>query len=496
MNARRLSTLALVGVVSLLACVGASATNHYVDPNATGSGDGSSWANAWTNFASIAWGSIHGDDFLYISGGHTYTDTLTIGANGTAGHVITVSVGQDVGHNGVADLKGSYVDAAGRQYITLTGNVGGATNLWLRDFYDTTNSTFSNKILADASVGFTLDHAFASNVNQVISLVAASRFVVQNVIGVDVRGDAAVRAVNSPDIGFDGHFIQNCTFTMSINTATGFGPDGIQGSHSLTIRNNLFTVQKVSYSTSAQHCDYCQLIGNKNKVYGNQFLNIGDSGIDLDVRANPNPTDWWIYNNLFRITVAVDPFPEFIRVYSTGAPWTGLTRWRVLNNNFIDDSGWAAVLFSWAVNTPVLTDCTIANNIFVNSGPYSIPANASLVSGSFGFTNNVYQSGLTMTYNGATFNSDTFKAAIEPTATIGTPVFVAYTPLSPSNNFQLQATDTVATGHGEDLSAWFTTDILNNTRTAPWSVGAYQQTNSVLPNPPTHLRAKKLMLGR
>ena len=44
-------------------------TNHYIDKNANGSNNGTSWANAWESFSSINWGSVHPGDFVYISGG-------------------------------------------------------------------------------------------------------------------------------------------------------------------------------------------------------------------------------------------------------------------------------------------------------------------------------------------------------------------------------------------------------------------------------------------
>lgn len=47
----------------------AQSTLHYIDKNATGSNNGTSWQNAWQNFSGINWNSISGGDTLYISGG-------------------------------------------------------------------------------------------------------------------------------------------------------------------------------------------------------------------------------------------------------------------------------------------------------------------------------------------------------------------------------------------------------------------------------------------
>src|SRR5688572_7028822 len=90
----------------LTTCFGA---NWYVDNAATGANNGTSWANAWNNPTNVVWASVNPGDTVYVSGGSatkTYTDWLQIGKDGTPGNPITVKIGQDAGHNGIAIFNG------------------------------------------------------------------------------------------------------------------------------------------------------------------------------------------------------------------------------------------------------------------------------------------------------------------------------------------------------------------------------------------------------
>ncbi|MDW7681297.1 MAG: right-handed parallel beta-helix repeat-containing protein [bacterium] len=96
--------------IMLLSFVGlAQAASYYVDKNASGSNNGTSWANAWRSFSNITWSSIKPGDVIYISGGSsskTYYESLDVKANGTSSSPIVITKGTTSGHNGEVIIDG------------------------------------------------------------------------------------------------------------------------------------------------------------------------------------------------------------------------------------------------------------------------------------------------------------------------------------------------------------------------------------------------------
>jgi hypothetical protein len=81
----------------------------YVDKNASGSNNGTSWTNAWQSFSAINWTSIAPGETLYISGGTdstVYNETLAVGGRGTSGHQLVITKGTSTGHNGKVIING------------------------------------------------------------------------------------------------------------------------------------------------------------------------------------------------------------------------------------------------------------------------------------------------------------------------------------------------------------------------------------------------------
>ena len=95
-------------------------TDYYVNKNASGQNNGTSWANAWQSFSAINWGSINPGDYIYISGGTdslVYDAPLSPDCSGTATNLITIIAGKYApspsGHSGRVIIDGNnYAESA------------------------------------------------------------------------------------------------------------------------------------------------------------------------------------------------------------------------------------------------------------------------------------------------------------------------------------------------------------------------------------------------
>ncbi len=504
-KAKRCEAVGLVWTAfSLLTC-SVDAANWYVDPNATGANNGTNWLNAWISPTNVVWGAsgVKAGDTLYLSGGSTqkiYTNSWTVGASGEAGNPIRIAIdAADPNHNGKVIFDYAYAgDHAEitaikclQNFVVFDGNVNGECHLVINNLRNILDRFETVGIYADATEGVVVGYLASTNCNNPIRLIYASDFQVHHCNLRGVRGDAAILAAGCSG-WWDSNLIYGNHIEVLLNTNTPagklfpyYGPDGIQCTDGVSIFGNTFhEISTTNVYTSDQHPDFIQATGQRTKIHGNEFINIGDAAIDYGLYASDVLEGLWIYNNVFRIETKIDEYPEFIRIYD-GTP-TLVTDIKIFNNTFVDNNAWRSISIS-RLGNPVATNNAIINNIFYNCGANAgtpaifIEENCSFTADTFTFDGNIYYHPNNRTHidYGATYLASAWVNTFEPHGKTNAPVFVAYSFHGVGNNLRLSTNDSAAVNAGMDLSGYFVNDKDGVARPqgAAWDVGAYEYGN-------------------
>lgn len=353
----------------LLSATVAHGATWYVDKDATGSNNGTSWANAWTNMPNVVWASFTAGDDLQIAEGW-YNSPPNINKTGTAANPITIRLAQDparVGHvyitnginlyanwitvNGAFDTNYS-IPAAVADLDTITNNIGlhittnleanhgvncangnrtGLRLLWTHVYSCGTNTT-----------GFPADNE--SNENA----VSLSDYMTNMVIAYcwfqdNIYGDT----INSPRAfgSFGELSIHDCLFYNA-------GDDVVQINGGFDLYRCKIAYRTAGYSGG--HTDFLQTWGNYIRVHHNIVFFWGpplDEGwstycsFGLLQFSNERNGDFLFYNNLLYDQ-------DTNRFTNPGISFT--------------TDAWFAPGKYWATNT--LTNIVVANNLFLRPG--------------------------------------------------------------------------------------------------------------------------------
>ncbi len=426
-----------------------NAANHYVDKNASGSNNGTSWSNAWQNLSNVQWSTLGAGDTLFISGGTSstiYNETLTIGASGNANGLLVVTKGRTTGHNGEVILDG--------------GNTGFGIYVQNDQYVKVSDLTIRNMDLG-ARI---LDPA------NVIRIENCNMYNLHGG-GIDISGYNGT--YNTDQV--DSVFIVNCSVVS--HETNGNQTDGIDIAY---CQNIFITDSYVSVDNVGEaHTDIIQTyqIAKNVTLKRNRLENLIDKTINPSSGANGLMMDKLvgtitIDNNVLRT-------PNFnagagicaaLFAYSQSDPPLVY----FYNNTCIWDNATNAFSFG-SSSYPVASGSKYKNNIFYSTGLTggADPVNFGPNSSCSNVSNNIFYSSAGSWSGGSNCSS--------PHAN---PMFT-----NPGSDWTLQG-GSPAIDAGIDLGSEYQKDRAGNLRTGTWDLGAYEYVGggggNNPPNPPTN----------
>ncbi|MBR9676817.1 hypothetical protein GOV04_01635, partial [Candidatus Woesearchaeota archaeon] len=488
-----------------------SATNYYVNNNASGTNNGSDWNNAWESFADIAWGSINPGDYIYVSGGSTnktYNSRLVVGASGNATHHITIKVGQDTGHNGKAIITdstafytsikiedqhdiiidGRVENGTGQNFILKGSDAGGVyvldnvTNIRLSylDIYNNSGHGI-NIIIREQNGTIQVDNSKIHDNKAGINVTVTQLWIHHNADGgrgnnysrilihdnkiFDFSGDAV-------KLDFDGvDFYDNEVFNRSIRTNDHI--DGIQGNGDWRywrIYNNYFhdfnrLDQEDEYNAWIRYGDAFGAGNNISNIliYNNIFEETRPPppgtvfrGLEIAIQA-PHVNTVIVANNVLlgnpTNSILIDFFRSVGEGYATDENTSNVI---VANNIIIDSSSEAGSTIGWDLGT---TSDNITIGSFGDNVSFIVDNNIIYASNASYSTDMDGTSYSTAKSNSGVQNND------------------AGSPINPDLNISYYPyTNSSAIDAGFNLSTYFTNDFDGVTRSQGlgWDIGVFE----------------------
>jgi hypothetical protein len=355
----------------------------YVDNAATGTNAGTSWENAWESFGDIVWGGagVVAGDTLYVSGGSTtktYSERMVVGASGSAGYPITISVGQDASHNGVAtftltaDEYGG-ISITGRSYITLQGNYGSSQHMrftgckhcglyigaschhLIFDYLESDTNGDGSNLFSDDGIYFDMG---VSEPDVLIAEIRNCKIHDNNSRGILINGPTNTGTMY-------GRFLIHDNDIYNLNDDAIFSTSGGMDIYD----NDIHGIVGVK-----GHPDGMQLLNGYDRVWGNYVYDIGtalwtpNSYIFIDL--NKGDTDCGnilVYNNICKHNQGPIAGDDYVRgiAYKMEATQSGCDNVLIANNTVIGMPAWG---IEGDFRAAQVTNVRVLNNLLYNNG--------------------------------------------------------------------------------------------------------------------------------
>jgi hypothetical protein len=485
--------------VILLCCTAhVHAANWYVDNAATGSNNGTSWANAWTRFGNIAWAAIQPGDTIYISGGaesKTYSEKLDVRASGSPGAPILIMAGQSNGHNGqviISNPSGIGITIYSRSYVVINGNYSGQRNLRVTGCYDRgldIGSTAHHNIITYLEID---NNGHSGGINQdgiTANFDEMSEYPVLEISYCKVHNNwqdqIHIVGVRGPEVYGRILIHHNEIFELQ--------DDGIEtGIRGMDIYNN--TMHTLSSGKGSGHPDGIVIMAGYGRIWNNTVYNLQSQINYTNAYIYPNiynsvPTEECcirIFNNLVYQTLSgrSGDYGRGIELSVQGSV-TYLSDVLIANNTIVGMPAWGMNIYSGSNSSGITILNNIIHNCYKNGGGQAIGiGDGSYSVGSYGsganliFDYNIISAGSNgstlIGYKGSIYNYDVWKSKFGVQSNIsGNPD----PQLSPS--YRLSATSP-ANAAGTNLRSFYTSDKIGVLRPSGprWSIGAYESGNN------------------
>jgi hypothetical protein len=441
-----------LALFTLLFAGHAYAANWYVRPNAAGSSNGADWNNAWS-MSGISWSNVKPGDTIWLAGG-TYSGGLNPAASGTSGNPITINrvLATDAGPTAAAGWSSSF-----DSQVIIQSGVTIATNSWV---------TISGREIDSAGkYGISVPVSFPGGGNAIVLGNTSSNSGNIGLYYIDMPGPYGTvnHPVNNESIAlyFVGPGSSGLSNVyMGYCQLKGYG----EGSHfqlsNLTMDHCI--VGDTQPCMSGEHPDTLFIYPSPNMTIRYcTFFNTSTDGIFL---AYGGAVNFYFYGNVVYNTPNHNLYFDAAEAGDTYGPF-------YIYNNVFHGIGTQPYQFGYvtmAATTKTNGACFCYNNVFLN------------------VLNSIDQvGGVTSDYNAynyTTLNGYPWPSNETHSFTFTNQPFInipANTQPDPANsNFRLVASAATQFAKGIAIPAvagqTLNTDLDGNTRSAPWTIGAFQ----------------------